>query len=381
MDFEKHNEQVKKVWDAYEKGEPIRIPMIIGMNPRMIILDNTRGQGLSFERYCNDPQVMLETQLKFCKYEACEVMYDHEMGIPKDGWFLYPDFQNSTECGWLGAPMGYYDNAVPFTVPILQDDANKTALMDKGIPGLFDNLMGKILEFYQYFNKMKDSGYTYEGKPIKRVDLAGLITDGPMTMACMLRGATEFCIDLYEDEAYALALMEFLTEAAIFRIKGLRKFLGLPEKSPSLHFADDSIQLISCDDYERLVLPFHRRLIRELTDGSGKNSIHLCGDATRHFKKIQDELNVYYFDTGFPVKFAEVLRSLSPETQLVGGVHAGTLFGESPEKVAEETKRVCDEVKPISKKFILRDANNVSPNTPLKNIGAMYEAVKQYGVY
>ena len=379
FDYAKHNEEVGKVWAAYHSGNPVRIPMILGMNPRMVILDPKRSGGVTFERYYNDPQTMLETQLKFRKFEACEVFYDHMMGIPENGWALYPDFQNDTECGWLGAQVKYSDNAVPFTVPFLSDDAKKDMLFKKGIPQPFDGLLGKALEFYNYFTDKKNEGFTYEGAPIHSVWFPGMGTDGPMTVACMLRGTTEFCLDLYEDTPYALELLEYITEAALFRIKALRKYFGQPETAPAMGFADDSIGLLSCDDYERFILPFHKRLIEGLTDRTGRNSIHLCGDATRHFKKIQDELAVYSFDTGFPIDFAATLKSLSPETQINGGVHVGTLLRGSPEEIREKAKGICGEVVPLSKKFVMREANNLSPETPLENIAAMYGAVKEFG--
>ncbi|MCL2772112.1 MAG: hypothetical protein FWD71_02075 [Oscillospiraceae bacterium] len=379
IDFERHNEEVNKIWEAYHNGNPVRIPMIIGMNPRMVILDEKYRGGVTFEKYYNNPQVMLETQLKFRKFEACDVVYDHIMGIPDQGWQLYPDFQNDVECGWLGAEVKYSDNAVPFTIPFLRDDSKKDMLFKKGIPALFSGLLVKALDYYNYFTEKKNEGFTYEGKPINSIWFPGMGTDGPMTVACMLRGTTEFCIDLYEDTEYALELLDYVTEAAIFRTKGLRKYFGQPEKAPAFWFADDSIQLLSCGDYEKFILPFHKKLINELSDGTQKNSIHLCGDASRHFKKIQDELNVYSFDTGFPINFKITLSQLSPETQMNGGVHVNTLLGASPEEIKKAVKNICGDVKPLSKKFVLREANNLSPKTPLENICAMYEAVKEFG--
>jgi uroporphyrinogen-III decarboxylase len=107
----------------------------------------------------------------------------------------------------------------------------------------------------------------------------------------------------------------------------------------------------------------------------------LCGDATRHFKKIQEELNVYSFDTGFPIDFGATLDSLSPEAQILGGVHVGTLLNGSPGQIEKAVESICETVKPLSKKFIMREANNLSPKTPLENIAAMYEAVKKFGKY
>jgi len=381
IDFDQHNEEVGRVWEAFRGGNPIRIPMTLGMNPRMIILDEKRGGGVTFEQYYNDPRVMLETQLKFQRYQACEVVYDHEMGLPEKGWRVCPDFQNDVECGWFGAQVKYSRNAVPFTVPPLRDDANKDALLRRGIPGLFDGLLGKALAYHDYFNELKSKGYAYEGRPIHSVGFPGGGTDGPMTLACMLRGTTEFCVDLYEDRAYALELLDFITEATIWRVKGLRKHFGWEETPASFGFADDSIQLLSCQDYERFVLPCHRRLVKELSDGSGRNSIHLCGDATRHFKTLQDELNVYSFDTGFPIDFTATLGALSPETYMNGGVHVDTLLRAAPGEVAKAARRVCREVKPLSRRFVIREANNLSPETPLENIAAMYGAVKEFGLY
>jgi hypothetical protein len=384
INFEKHNEEVNKVWEAYHSGNPIRMPMNIAMNARMTILDAKYNNGVTFEKYYNDPQIMLETQLKFRKYDACEVVYDHIMGIPDKGWNVYTDFQNDVECGWLGAEVKYSDNAVPFTIPLLGDEKlggenKKDMLFKKGIPELFGGLLGKALEYHGYFTKKKNEGFTYENRPINSIGFAGIGTDGPMTVACMLRGTTEFCIDLYEDTKYALELLDYITEAALFRIKGLRKYFGQPEKSAGVGFADDSIQLLSCADYERFILPFHKKIVRELSDGSGKNFMHLCGDATRHFKKIQDELDVYGFDTGFPINFSRTIKSLSPETMIQGGVHVDTLLRGSPEEIKETVKNICGEIKPLTKKFILREANNLSPKTPLENISAMYEAVKEFG--
>ena len=94
IDYAKHNEEVNKVWEAYHSGNPIRMPMILWLNPRMIILDEKYSGGVTFEQYYNDPQIMLETQFKLREFESCHVVYDHIMGIPESGWHIYTDFQN-----------------------------------------------------------------------------------------------------------------------------------------------------------------------------------------------------------------------------------------------------------------------------------------------
>lgn len=33
IDYAKHNAEVEAVWDAYKRGKPTRVPMILGINP------------------------------------------------------------------------------------------------------------------------------------------------------------------------------------------------------------------------------------------------------------------------------------------------------------------------------------------------------------
>lgn len=380
IDYEKHNTEVNTLWSDYSTGKNKRVPMSLACNPRMILLDpSLNDEKYTFEQYFADPEIMAKVQLKFIEYRDTALLYDHIMGAEYIQYGLYPDFQNVFEPNWLGCPIHYHEHNDPGTSPILNDD-NKYDYLSTALEPM-SGISGKAMQYYEHFLEMKKSGYTYKGKPIEFVYGAGGGSDGPFTNACSLRGATNFCLDLYLDTEYALALMNFITENSIKRIKAFRKATGQPEKLSSMYLADDSIALLSTDDYVRFVLPFHKKLCDELSTGESPNMIHLCGDATRHFATISRELNVKSFDTGFPVKHGELLRELGPDIQLYGGVHVDILLNGTAEQVEAETKRILEDVKPHSRKFIIKEANNLSPRTPPKNIAAMYEAVKKYGVF
>lgn len=374
VDYNKHNEEVKQVWDSFYAGDPIRVPMILGVNPRVLLCNPMYNpKGISFEEYWNDPDVMLRVQLEFAYYRDHFLFYDHYMGLPNE-WWIGVDPQNFGEAAWLGAPLKFIPGDTPDTTVPLNDD-NREMLFEKGIPDPFSGVMGRIRDYYEYFNNGK---HTFMGRPVKAG--GGMLgTDGPMTIACSLRGATEFCIELYEDPDYAMQLLEFITEATIQRIRAWRNYYGVGTPD-AMYIADDSIALLSVRDYERFILPFHKRIISELTTGKGSNQIHLCGDATRHFKTIRDELNVGYFDTGFPVKHGELCKELG-NVIINGGPKVDILKDGSAEDIANETKRILDEVLPVSKTFVMRDANNVAPGTSPENIQVMYDTVKKYGVY
>lgn len=377
-DFSSHNAEVAEVWNSYHAGTPIRVPMILGTTPRIWLLDPAlNAEKITFKQYMTQPEIMLRVQLQCDDYIRHNLYSDRPMGLPKKGWEVQVDFQNIYEAAWYGAELRFFPNENPVSKPMLEDK-NKSKILSQPFPKAFSGIMGRGLEFYEYFCNCIKKGYDYRGVPLAHASPLGIGTDGPMTVACNLRGTTEFCLDIMEDPEYAKELLSYITEATIQRIQEQRRYFGMPLQTDSFYFADDSIMLLSEEMYKELVLPFHKRLLTQLTHPGSKNAIHLCGNATRHFKTIRDELNVFCFDTGFPVSHGALCEELGPEVTVQGGVHVDILLNSSPQEIAEETGRILNEVMPVTKRFIMRDANDLSPCTPSENVRAMYEAVRAH---
>lgn len=384
IDFDAHNAEVQQVWEAYRAGKPIRVPIIWGINARFTMwLPEANPRGITFEQYFSDAQLMLERQVEHQHWIRHHVPQDAEMGLPADGWHVYVDFQNVYEAAWIGCPVRFYPDQVPDTEPILHDD-NKRMLFDQGIPDPFEGgLMARNWQFYEYMVRQQEKGWTMFGKPIASVTPTGLGTDGPMTVCCNLRGASQFAADLLEDPDYAVQLLDYVTTAIITRIRAYRRHLGQPEKTPGgWGFADDSIELLSTRMYEQMVFPFHQRMKEELMqDPSHPIGIHLCGDVQRHLLFLRDRLNVRSIDTGFPIDLGQARRDLGPDVELLGGPSVPLLYQGSPEQVRADTIRILQSGVMEGGKFILREGNNLAPGTPLENLWTMYETGKEYGRY
>lgn len=252
--------------------------MILGVTPRVLLCDRRYNpRGVTFREYMNDPDIMRRVQCEFALFRRHFLPCDQEMGLPEQ-WSVYVDTQNVGEAAWLGAEIEYPAWEVPDTRPFLGED-NKSQLFNRGLPDPFDGIYGRMREWNE---RLAGPGGTFMGRPVV-VEPGGLSTDGLMTIACNLRGAAQFCMNLYLDSDYAMQLLDYITAATILRIRALRDFFGLPVPD-NYWFADDSIALLSAADYERLILPFHQKLLAGITNGKGReNIIHLCGDATRHF--------------------------------------------------------------------------------------------------
>ncbi|MEN6356696.1 MAG: uroporphyrinogen decarboxylase family protein [Armatimonadota bacterium] len=381
MDYDKHNEEVARVWQAFNAKKPVRVPVILGINSRIYLLNpDLNKEGITFQQYSEDPDLMARVQMLSQDYIRHNMIQDAEMGMPKDGWNIYVDLQNVYEAAWFGAKVEYRPGQVPDTSPIL-GGSNKRMLFDRGFPDPFTSgIMAKNWDFYERM-KANRSKYIFKGLPVINVGFgAGAYTDGPMTVAASLRGATELCMDIYEDPDYFHELLAFITQATIKRIKAFRKALGLEMKPQSWGFADDSIELLSVDIYKEFVLPYHKMLLNELA-GKGPHAMHLCGDAGRLMPIIRNELNVQLWDAGFPVDYAKARELLGPDFQIQTGPTVATLLQGTPEEVDEESRRILESGIMRGGRFVLREANNLSPCTPAENVKAMYEAAKKYGTF
>ncbi len=382
VDYQAHNHQVQAVWEAYRTGRPIRVPVILGINPRYTAFDHPANpRHITFAQYFGDPEAMLTRQLEHQAWVRQHVPQDAEMGLPEAGWEVHVDFLNSYEAGWFGCPLYCFEGEVPDTQPILQDEQRKREIFSQGIPDPFTSgLMGRNWEFYDYFRRRQEEGFTYMGRPIARVWPAGLGTDGPVTVACNLRGAAEFLADLAADPGYAHQLLQLITQATIARLRAYRQRLDLPLKTQGCGFADDAIQSLSPDMYRQQVLPFHRQLVEALAD-PGPNAIHLCGDASRFFPLLRDELGIRSFDTGFPIDFGRVRAQVGPEVEIRGGPSVMFLQMASPAQVRQEVARILGTGIAQGGRFILREGNNLPPGVGLDPLWAMYESAKEFGRY
>lgn len=382
IDFDRHNEEVEHVWKAYRDRKPVRVPMVLGINPRFTMFNHpANAREMTFEQYSTDPQLMLERQVEHQAWVRTHLPQDAPMGPPKDGWGIYVDLQNYYEAGWYGAKVRYWPGEVPDTEPPLYEDSRKWSFRETGMPDPFKSgTAQKMWDYYEYFLRKKEEGWTYRGLPIASVTWPAGGTDGVLTVSCNLRGAGKFMADLIDDPGYADALLSYVSDTSIARIRAYRQHMGIKDNPERGGYADDSIQLISTAMYRSRILPYHRRHYAEL-HGKGPHSIHLCGDATRHFKTIRDELNVWSFDTGFPVDFAWLRAELGPDVEVYGGPSVPFLRAANPEAARQETKRILTSRIMEGGRFVLREGNNLAPGITVDNIRAMWDAVHEFGVY
>ena len=373
----RHNEEVAKLWRDFEAREPERVPVVWNFSNRFYLLTPwLNRQRYSFQQYFEDPGVQWEVQLSFCKWIREHIPMDLAWGLPDQWDGVRPDFQNIYEAAWLRCRLEYRDGEVPDTWPLLKERKGDLAKLTIPDP-IRGGLMARALEYHQYFDARRKSE-EFCGCPVGPPALSGGATDGPFTVACNLRGTTELCLDIYEDPAFVKELLDFITEATIVRVRAVGEFNGITYPQKGWGFADDSIQLLSVRQYREVVLPHHRRLLAEFSQG-GPNSIHLCGSVQRHLPVLQKELNIQSFDLGFPVDLGQVRRELGPGALLRGNLHPRTLAYGPASLIEEQTAAIMNSGVKEGRRFVFCEGNNVAPCTPVEHFQAAYDTAMQHG--
>ena len=379
MDYTQHNEEVRQVWQAYREGHPTRVPMSLVTEMRWYLLDpELNRDGITWEAYLNDPKIMFEMCLKHAYAVRHRIpCQDTILGIPDEGWSVGPFFANIIDEAWFGCEIIYPEGQAATTVPRFAGK-RKYEVLEQGIPGPFDGILGKIWEYYGLFKDMA-AGREFYGRPVSIRLPQPLSFDGLLTVANGLRGS-ELLEDMLADEEYYHSLMDLVTEASIQRIKAWRELCSVDLCPPSGGIADDAIQFISTALYREKVLPYHKRFVSALY-GEGPMSMHLCGNVQRHLPTIIRELNVRSFDTGFSINFNTLRDQVGDDVEIRGGVRVPDLLSCSPDEIYTKTRDILTSGIKRGGKFIMAEANDLAPRVSLANLEAMYRATKEFGLY
>jgi hypothetical protein len=375
------NAEKVEVWKAYRERRPIRVPLTWGVNPRILLLNPALNpEGLDFEGYYHDPRVTLTVQSRFQEYVATELSRtcDTETKLP-EAWSFHVDNQNVYDAAYFGAAVKFERGQVPAATAVYSlEDVDDFLSRDFSKP-LDNPWLRARLAFHEQLAREAEH-FSYLGRKGK-VQPFGLGFDGPLTAVASLFGADGFLLLRAEPEK-AKALLLKITRDCIVRNRALAERAGGWKKADWGGLADDSIQLIGAATYRELVLPAHALWYDEMSNtrpADQKRGIHLCGDSTRHFRTLRDELGVYSFDTGFPVNHGALRKELGPEVEILGGPPVSVFVNGTPEQCAAAARAILQSGVMEGGRFILREGNNLPPAVPVENLAAVYESCLEYG--
>ncbi len=365
----------QQIWQAYHQGRPIRVPVRWNVNNRMVMLDPALNErGWSYAEFFHKPAVAMEVMARFEEYRLTGLgpVSDGETEVP-DLWTLRLGFMNHGDAAYFGARVEYPEGQLPSAEPAY-GLGDVDAFLGREFTEPLDRPFFRDTLSYYARVAQEARSFRYAGRPVRLAKL-GLGTEGPLTVAVQVFGS-EILTLLVEEPPKARRLLEHIQRGILARNRFVAALTGETAPPGTIGYADDSVQLIGLDTYREVVLPVHRAWYEAMGPASARRAIHLCGDATRLFRTIRDELGVTSFDTGFPVDFAVLRAELGPEVEISGGPHVSLLLHGRPEQCAQRTREILASGVLAGGRFILQEGNNLAPRTPLANLQAVYDTAR-----
>jgi uroporphyrinogen-III decarboxylase len=370
------NAEKAALWRGYSEGRSSRVPVRLNVNPRVVLQDPGLNEGgWTFESAAGDPEIHVEVSLRWQRYVRTVLnrWTDAPYGAP-EVWEVGLQVYNVHEAAFFGAEVRWTAGQVPATEPIL-DEGNRREVLKLDVEHPLERgYYRKMLDFWEEM-ALVCKGKRFEGRPVRLMPWA-VGTDGPVTVACNLRGV-DFLTEIIEEPEWADELMGLITRQAIVRRRAWWEYWG-DRLVRGNGQADDSCAMLSPGMYRERVLPLHRRYYESAPREMGRG-MHLCGNASHLFPIMVEELGVRSFDTGFPVDHGKVRREVGPEVEIYGGVETALLLNGTAEQVYGRAKEILLSGVKEGGRFVLQEANNLPPGVPLGNLEAMYRACLEYG--
>ena len=221
----------------------------------------------------------------------------------------------------------------------------------------------------------------------RAVVLGGLCA-GIMEIAAWVRGFDNYYADFALNQEMLGYLMDVVLEMKIaYWEKALAEagpFVDVVVEADD--FAGQSSMLISPASYRKIAKPRHKKLFDFIHQRTrAKVFFHSCGAV----RPVIPDLIEVGVDILNPVQVsakgmdtAELKKEFGDEIAFWGGgVDTQRILGSgTTEQVKDEVRRRIEDLAPGGG-FIFASVHNIQPNVPPANIMAMWEAMREYGVY
>ena len=204
-----------------------------------------------------------------------------------------------------------------------------------------------------------------------RVFLAGCAASQTMNSLAGWRGGEQAMLDLREDPAFVLEVMERATAISIERGKAL---IGAGVHGIYTGDAWASASIISPRDYERFCQPFHAKAAKAFHELGAKVYLHICGNCKPILELMADTGvdAIEPLDLMSAQDLADAKRRVGDRVCFKGGVSTLLLLNGSPGEVYRASLDAVRACGPTG--YILGSGDDIPRDTPFDNIDAMVRA-------
>jgi len=198
------------------------------------------------------------------------------------------------------------------------------------------------------------------------------IDTGPFSLACVLRGAQEFIMDLYDGNSVQVyAFLDFCTETIITYGKAM-----ISTGVHGIQMGDATASLLNPDLFRSFALPYLEKVVNALTGRGADIWLHICGN-TLHILPDIARLPIQGFEVDALVPLENARKLLGPDIALKGNIDTSFLLSASAQEVYEKSRKILSE-SGLDTNFIFSPGCGVPKMTPLHNLKALVKACDNY---
>ena len=316
-------------------GQPVdRIPLMpITM---MFAADQI---GAKYLQYVTDYRVLAEAQLRTA--ERFDLDFVSCISDP------------ARECADLGARVRFFDDQPPAFEESDALLADKSLLAKLKIP---DPLGGGRMH-----DRVKAAALLKEKAGADKI-VEGWI-EGPCGMAANLRGINTLMLDFYDDPGFVEDLLAFATEMAIAFARAQRD-AGVD----LMGVGDPASSLIGRSFFEKVVAPWHVKLVQAMREMGLKTRSHICGNTSK-ICDVRARIGYDILDIDSHVTPGLAREKMGPDAIILGNVPTVAVMEKGTPDDVRQAAAACHSA--LGDHFILGAGCEVPRTTPLANMDAL----------
>ena len=273
----------------------------------------------------------------------------------------------TTEAEAFGAQIAFSDEAVPAVSNRLLSSVD--SIYQLQVPSLSAGRIPAYLKA-NFLTAQSMEHLQRDGKMEVRPLLGGCI--GPFSLAGRLYDMSEIMVLIYEhpDAAHTL-----LTKCTDFIEKYCRalKLAG----AHGVMMAEPAAGLLSNEDCRTFSSQYVKRIVERVQDDGFIVILHNCGN-TGHCTRAMVETGAAAYHFGNKCQMDEVIRDVPSTALAMGNIDPVSLFKDGkPEQMRQAVLDLVEKMKDYPN-FVLSSGCDTPPHTPLENVDAFFEALKEY---
>jgi uroporphyrinogen decarboxylase len=210
---------------------------------------------------------------------------------------------------------------------------------------------------------------------------------GVFQTACDLRGTEQFLMDMATHPAFALHLLERITDALDGLLKSYLeaggRYFDMVEL-PGDDYAGNTNLVISPAMFRRFIKPSLQRLVHTIRSFRSEIKVMLHSDG--RIERLLPDLIEVGIEVVHPLEplpamdLTEIKARYGDRLSFLGGIDIARALPGSVEDVIHEVKLRIEQLAPGGG-YIVAPANHIQADVPGENVIALFEAARKFGQY